>query len=117
MRTGSLSELICIQRPTATKDAYGEYQPETWVDVGEVWSEVKPLLPGAGGMRSAESFQADQLVAKSVYQFTIHYPDFEVIENYRIVWRGRNYYIKSVHEQLRYVGLVIFAEKKDAQQT
>lgn len=117
MRTGSLSELICIQKPTASKDAYGEYQPETWVSVRDVWSEVKPLMPGLGGIRGVEVFQADQLVAKTIYQFTIHRPDFDILENYRIVWRGKNYYIKSIHEVLRDVGLVMFAEKKDAQQT
>jgi SPP1 family predicted phage head-tail adaptor len=114
MRTGSLSERIKIQKPVASKNAYGEFMPEVWTDVKEVWAKVTPLMPGLSGVGRTETFQADQLVAHTIYQFTIHYPDFSIFETYRILWRGKYYYIRSIHEKLRDVALEIFTQKKDS---
>ena len=109
LRAGNLDQRITIQSAVETQTAYGSYTV-AYDTLDTVWAEVLPQMDRS----STEQFEGDRLTAVALYKFRIRYRT-DLNERMRILWRSRYFYIRSIHELMRDVGLEIMAERKDSE--
>ena len=91
-RPGKLDQRIEINRVSArTPDGLGGFT-ETVTKLTDAWAAVNPK----GGR---EQSLADRLDAAATVVFRIRVrPDLELLENDRIVWKGRQYNIRVIED-------------------
>lgn len=89
MIAGRLRRLVTIQRPTSTyNSAHGPIT--VWVDVAEVWAEVK-----SGLTHERLIATVDQVQSRAVYQITIRWRG-DVKVQMRVVSRGQVFEIEGL---------------------
>lgn len=93
MRASQLRHRVTIQRSAlGTADSYGA-QAETWIDVVEVWGEVRTL-------NGLEAFRAKQIQPEAAVQVLMRYQsDFTSAD--RLLFDSRYLYPLSVESDVR----------------
>lgn len=81
MRISKLQQRITIQRRSTTLDAYGQ-EINSWINIGTVWAEVKPLS-GREKMRS----NAMVVEAELTHQVTVRYSELFTPSIIADAWR------------------------------
>ena len=87
MRAGKLRHQVTIQSPTLTADGGGG-NTVAWVDVDDVWADVKPLT-------GAEPLFSAQLNPETTHQVTLRYRS-DLQRNYQIVFGTRTLRVTSI---------------------
>lgn len=94
-RIGGMRERVNFQRPTESRDQYGQPVVE-WADVLEsVPAEVKTLR--GRGERGTEGPDADMIEAQGKLLVRIRFSD-AVKPTHRVVWRGRHLEIMAIDD-------------------
>lgn len=86
MKAGLLDQRVTLQSRSVTIDAAGQ-DVITWIDVVTVWAQVQAL-------RGREFFAAAQTQQEQTVKVRIRFR--EVLQTWRLVWRGRNHDITGV---------------------
>jgi SPP1 family predicted phage head-tail adaptor len=81
MRISKLQQRITVQRRSTTLDAYGQ-EINSWINIGTVWAEVKPLS-GREKMRS----NAMVVEAELTHQVTVRYSELFTPSTTADAWR------------------------------
>ncbi len=99
MMAGRLDRQITLQKPTTTKDDYGEEQT-TWSDYRTVWGSIQE-------QSGREMFEAGKL-AEIDAVFKVRYLS-EITREWRLKYDGQVYDITNIKELGRKDGLEIAA--------
>jgi SPP1 family predicted phage head-tail adaptor len=88
MRAGKLRHIITIQRPTDTRNDYGE--------VVEGWEDVITTRASAEPLQGREYFASQQVRSETTTRFRIRWPGMPITPDMRVMFEGRAYDIDSV---------------------
>lgn len=100
MQAGKLRHYVKLQQNSAEQDAIGQPGPPVWVDVDEIWADIR-YLTGIGAVRA----DADVTIAKC----SIRIRTRDVSVGQRILEGTTAYHVKAVLPDptgARYVDLV-----------
>jgi len=97
MMAGRLDRKVTLQKPSTSKDKYGEEQ-YTWSDYRTVWADIKE-------QSGREMFEAGQLAEVEIL-FRIRYLS-EITPKWRIQYDGKDFDISHIRELGRRDGLEI----------
>lgn len=100
MRSGALREVITIQRPAETLNAYGT--PEL------IWGDVATLRAELVRQEAEELIRSQGAVDEEMVVFRTRYLEGVTAAD-RVMWRGRAFNLKSVAELGRRRGLELRA--------
>jgi len=103
MQPGKLNRKITLQKPEKDVAASGE-AIVTFVSVGEVWADVKPLS-------GKELYSSSQRLAQATDEFTIRFRK-DLTPEFRIQYQGQDFNILTVIEIGMRDGLKIVAESR-----
>lgn len=103
MIAGKLDRRITIQKPVQTTNSFGDALDRVFYDVHSTWCRVKP---GRGG----EKVEDDADTGRSLDEFVIRYPPFNLGTDCRLIYNSNYYDVVHVSELGREEGLMIRAE-------
>jgi len=88
---GRLRHRVTIQKNgTATRNAYGELEPTSWVDVASVYAEVRQ-------QSGTESTDADRVAERITHHVVVQYRE-GITAAMRIVWQNKVLNIRHVQD-------------------
>jgi head-tail adaptor len=90
MRAGSLTDIVCIERPIATRDSVTNEEISSW----EVWRSAWASVSYG---RGAERLEGSVRIAVSSVKFTVRFEDANGVDvTMRIVFEGGYYDVINV---------------------
>lgn len=91
MDAGQLNRRITIQRPSTTRDAYGQ-PTKDWTDVFTTWAGIRAAT-------SREIYAASGFTSGVSHIVTLRYrPRTPVLSSYRVFYGGRLFQIQAVSD-------------------